>query len=308
MRCITIVAAGLYWLIHAGPAFAVQGPPYCGGEGVWLQTLGGGGPEIDDRLGSASYLVWLDGAARLLVDPAPGSALRFDQSGARIEDLDAIAISHLHADHVNDLAAFIAGSTGSERERPLPVLGPDGNDEYPSTMGFVERLFAPSGLYPYLAETLTFRKGGYKVAPRDVPSTGQRRWAQFGTANLRLAAIPVHHGSAPALAWRVEIGDHSITFGGDDSNQKNTLAGFAKGSSALVMHHAIAEGIRGELRGHFAEPSQIGRIAAEADVRMLILGHRTNMTRGRETQSSELIRQHFSGPLIFANDLECWGL
>ena len=41
---------------------------------------------------------------------------------------------------------------------------------------------------------------------------------------------------------------------------------------------------------------------------MLILGHRMNRTRGRESQSREAIEAHYSGALIFADDLECWGL
>ncbi len=33
-----------------------------------------------------------------------------------------------------------------------------------------------------------------------------------------------------------------------------------------------------------------------------------NRTRGRETQSREAIEKHYQGSVIFANDMECWGL
>jgi ribonuclease BN (tRNA processing enzyme) len=55
-------------------------------------------------------------------------------------------------------------------------------------------------------------------------------------------------------------------------------------------------------------PGQIGQIAAEAGVRMVVLGHRMNRTRGRETLTTQAIEAHYQGSLIFANDLECWGL
>ncbi len=283
--------------------------PYCGDEGVWIQTLGGGGPELDDGQAGASYLVWLDNHARLLVDTAPGSSLRFDEAGADFRDLDAIVFTHLHADHAADFPAFIKGSYFVGRDRPLPVLGPDGGGPYPDTKLFVERLIGPQGAFAYLADFLTFRSsGGYKIDVRNVPATGQRRWAGFGSEHILLAAIPVHHGPVPAVAWRVEVGGQSIVFTGDFNNQKNLLPEFAKDADAQVIHHAIPETARGQARELHVTPSQIGHIAKQAGVRMVILGHRMNRTRGRETQSREAIEKNFQGPLVFANDLECWGL
>jgi ribonuclease BN (tRNA processing enzyme) len=289
-------------------AWAEDGP-YCGDEGVWIQILGSGGPEIDDRAMSSSYVVWLDGKARLIVDTAPGSAAAFDKAGGVFTDIDAIALTHLHVDHSADFPAFIKGSRFLDREEPLTVLGPAGNDSYPDTKTWVSRLIGPSGAYPYLADFLTYKSpGGYKIRPRNVPSTGQRRWSRFGSSNLRLASIPVKHGPVPAIAWRVEIGGLSVVFTGDFSNQKNTVAKFAKDADALVVSHAVPESARGAARDLHALPSQLGRVATQANVRMLILGHRMNRTRGRETQSREAIEAEYEGPVLFANDMECWGL
>jgi hypothetical protein len=55
----------------------------CGGAGVSVQVLGSGGPELQDKRASSSYLVWQDGQARVLVDAGGGSALRFGESGAQ---------------------------------------------------------------------------------------------------------------------------------------------------------------------------------------------------------------------------------
>lgn len=280
---------------------------HCGKEGVWIQILGSGGSELDDGRGAASYALWIDNHARLLVDPGPGAALLFEQAGGRIADLDAIAFSQLTADHAADLAALVGGATGGDRDRPLPLLGPDGNDAVPSMRTLIERLFGLQGAFPDLEPYLSFR-GGFKLSATNVPSTGSRRWARFGTENVTLAAIPVHHGGTPTIAWRATTGGQSVTFGGDFNNQGNLMQTFAKGSDALVVSHAITEATRGDLRDRFATPSQLGRIATDAGVRMLILGHRMNRTRGMETQTETKIRESYAGPLIFANDLECWGL
>lgn len=283
--------------------------PYCGDEGVWIQILGAGGPELDDEQGGPSYVVFVDNKALLLVDTAPGASVAFDKAGARFEDLEAIVFTHLHADHAGDFPAFVKGSYFAEREALLPVLGPDGADPYPDTETFVERLIGADGAFAYLADFLTFRSsGGYKLSVRNVPAAGRRVWSAFRADTIRLSAIPVNHGPVPALAWRVEVGDQSIVFTGDFNNQKDLMADFAADADALVIHHAIPEGTRGEATNLHVTPSQIGDIAERADVRMVILGHRMNRTRGLESISRGAIEESYSGSLIFANDLECWGL
>lgn len=286
-----------------------DGTPFCGNEGVWLQILGGGGPELDDRQGGASYVLFVDNRARLLVDTAPGSSAAFDRAGARLADLDAIVFTHLHADHATELPAYVKGLLFAERDAPLPIIGPDGAGPYPDTVTFVERLLGPEGAFAYLADSLTFRAGpGRKVTPRNVAASGRRPRGGLGSDDVLLSAVPVHHGPVPALAWRADIGDQSVVFTGDFSNRKNLMHEFAKGADALVIHHAVPEGARGEAADLHLTPTEIGRIAAQADVRMVILGHRMNRTRGLESQSRRAIEASYDGSLIFANDLECWGL
>jgi len=295
--------------IMTNATWAASEGPYCGAQGVWVQILGAGGPELDDGQAGASYLVWLDNHARVLVDTAPGSSANFDRAGAKFVDLDAIAFTHLHADHSADFPAYVQGSYFTERDRPLTVLGPTGNDQFPDTKTFVERMIGRQGAYPYLADFLTYRSdNGYKINARNVPATGQRRWSRFGTEFVRLSAIPVHHGIVPALAWRVEVGDKVIVFSGDFNNEKNVVAKFAENADALVVSHAIPESARGTARDLHATPGQLGLVATQANARMLILGHRMNRTRGRETQSRDAIEKNSQGSLIFANDMECWGL
>ena len=287
---------------------------YCGDDGVWLQILGSGGPELDDQRSAASYLVWVNENARVMVNAGPGSALRFDEAGARFADLDAIVFTNLRPTASADLASLIDGSAQAGRQRLLPVFGPS----YPSGPGgpggdsataFVQRMIGADGLYPELAGYLTFASpGGYKVSVRDVPAIGNRRWAQYGTENISLAAVPVHHGDIPALAWRVTVGGFTLVFTGGFSNHKDVIAKFAKDADALIVHHAVQEDARGDILERFAIPSKLGRIAARASARMLVLGHRTNRTLGRESASRAAIEEHYDGPLVFANEMECWGM
>ncbi len=289
-------------------AFAFDVRPYCDDTGVWVQTLGGGGPELSDDQAAASYLIWADGKARVLIDPAPGSSVLFDKTEAKFEDLELMLFTHLHADHVGDFPAYAKGAYFSDRTAPLRIFGPDGRGPYPDTVTFVERLIGPQGAFAYLADFLSSTDNGFKLIPQNIAATGRRKWSGYSTPSIKLAAVPVHHGPVPALAYRIELGGFTLVFTGDFNNQKNLVAELAKDVDALIIHHAIPETARGAARELHVVPSQIGRIASQANPRILILGHRMNRTRGIESLSRATIEAEYDGSLIFANDLECWGL
>ncbi len=281
---------------------------YCGEEGVWIQVLGSGGPELDDR-SAASYLVWVDDKARVLVNMPPSTKYRLGQSGADFADLDVVLISNTQARHVSGLPGMLEGSITAERSRPLPILGPTGTADIPSTKTVIQRLIGKDGAFPHLARlTSALSPAGYKIVPREIKATGRAKWSNFPSESLSITAIPVHHGPYPSLAWRLGVAEQVIVFAGTFSNQRDVVAPLAKDADALVVAHAIPEMTRGRAKERYLVPSHIGRVAKNANARMLILGHRTSRTLGRESISRAALEEHFTGPLIFADEMECWGL
>ena len=298
---ICLLSVGL----SPGPAVAANA---CTAPGIHLQVLGSGGPELDDERASSGYLVWQDGRARVLVDMGAGSLLRFEQAGARIEDIEAILLTHLHVDHSADLPALVKASFFSERSTDLPVYGPTGNRRMPATGAFVQALFGDdNGAWRYLGSYLTGEEA-YRLRAVDVPAEGKESQRVMDRDGLRLTAVPVHHGPIPALAWRVDIGDRALVFSGDMNGDNHTLEGLAAGADLLVAHHAIPEEARGAARNLHMPPSVIGRIAGEAGVKQLVLSHRMRRTLGREAESERYIRRHYAGPLAFAEDGQCFSL
>ena len=277
----------------------------CQGQGVWLQVLGSGGPEINDGRASSGYLVWQDGKARLLVDMGSGSLARFEQSSASLNDIEAIMLTHLHADHSNDLPAFIKSSFFTNRNRDLPLYGPTGNHLMPSTTTFANALFGEKGAFRYLSDFMDGSRP-YRLLPVDVDITLTEKTLVAENERFQISAIPVDHGPIPAIAWRVDIGGKSLVFSGDMSNKKQVLWRLAKQADMLVAHHAIAEKANPVARNLHMPPSEIARIAAKAGVKQLLLSHRMKRTFGREEESLSIIRQRYQGPVVFADDLECF--
>jgi ribonuclease BN (tRNA processing enzyme) len=283
----------------------------CGSSGVALQVLGSGGPETQDKRASTSYLVWENGKARVILDAGGGSSLRFGESGAQMSSIDVFLFSHFHVDHSSDFPALIFSSWFEDRNRPLPVYGPPGNEYMPSTTEFVSDLFSdPHGAWRYLSELAPTSKdtsngGSYTLQPHNVDA-GSTPVLVLHNSEMTLYAVKVIHGAFPALAWRVEIGGKRIVFSGDTNGEGDGLTQIAMNADLFVAHNAVPEGATGVERRLHMPPSVIGTTAANAHVKQLVLSHRMLRTLGKEPQTEAEIRRHYSGPIAFANDLDCF--
>jgi ribonuclease BN (tRNA processing enzyme) len=280
----------------------------CGAHGVAVQVLGSGGPELADKRASSSYLVWENGKARVLVDAGGGSALRFGESGAQMAQLEVVLFSHFHVDHSADFPTLIFRSWFGNRTRPLPIYGPPGNSFMPSTTRFVSDLFSDNGVYGYLSELYVPRENGsYKLQPHNV-TVGETPMTVFHAGDISASAVRVIHGGVPALAWRVEIGGKVIVFSGDTNGNGPGLGRLAKNADLFVAHNAVPEGATGVERRLHMPPSVIGRTAEDAHVKELVLSHLMVRTLRTETQTQSEIRKSYSGPLVFARDLDCFSV
>lgn len=296
-----------FWLMCAFvPSAAAQS---CGAQAVAVQVLGSGGPELQDKRASSSYLVWEDGHARVLVDAGGGSALRFGESGATMSQLDVILFTHFHVDHSGDFGALIKSSWFEDRKRPLPVYGPGGNDFMPSTTEFVGDFFGGMhGAFRYLSELFEHgEEGSYKIEPHNVEAEANPK-VVFRYGDVVASAVRVIHGGVPALAWRVEVRNKSIVFSGDTNGEGNGLVKLAMNADLFIAHNAVPEGAVGVERQLHMPPSVIGEIAAGAHVKSLVLSHRMLRTLGKEEQTLAEIRKRYAGPVAFANDLDCFSV
>lgn len=94
----------------------------CKAAKVAVQVLGSGGPIAEAGRAGTSYLYYVDGLPRVLIDSGPGAFLRFAEAGAKVATLQAIALSHLHADHSVDLAGIINTSRIARSKSPLSAI------------------------------------------------------------------------------------------------------------------------------------------------------------------------------------------
>jgi len=309
IRLAIICLFGLLSVSVNGSSASAQG---CGAGPVAVQVLGSGGPRLNPVRVSSSYLLWIDGRARILIDMGGGAHHRFGQSQAKLEDLWMVGISHLHPDHVSDLPAFLWQSHELRKE-PLIISGPSGNDAAPDFSIFLSRLFDDkTGAFPVLGSALgasepggvrrdigTAVAGSVRLDVRVVEAAKAEPSAVLSRDGTTVTALGIPHGNMPTLAYRVQAGNVSVVFSSDQNGTNPKFTEFAKGANVLIMHLAIALGARSPLH---ATPAVVGRIAHEAGIGQLIVSHIGLFDL--DAAIAEL-RQSYTGPLTVGADMQC---
>lgn len=287
----------------------VATPAVAGCKGAFaIEVLGSGGPLADDARASSAYLVWRNGEAKALVDAGGGAFLRLAESGAKFETLDAILISHFHADHVSDLPAILKSGSFSKRTKTVTISGPSGNAYFPGLGDFLRALFdKDAGAFRYLSQYLTGDGGAPALRQVEIAADGEKFSPVFSDGDFRVEAVLVNHGDVPALAVRVSAEGKDVVFAGDQSVLSDAFDAALEASAPdlLIAHHAISEA-PGQPRGLHRAPSSIGDMAASAGAKKLVLSH--NMKRALEAKREGLaaIRARYKGKVAIAEDHSCY--
>ncbi len=273
-------------------------------DGAALQVLGSGGPIADDGRASSSYIIWIDGAARVLIDAGGGSFLRFGESDASFVDLDFAGLSHFHTDHSADFPALLKSGSFSGRERPLQVAGPDAGGPFPALKAWLSSMLdAETGAYGYLSGFLDGTAGRPMLVSREI-AVGEPVTV-FRNADILVEAMRVPHGIVPAVAFKVTVGDEVFVFAGDQNGSNEAFVEFAKGASILVMHLVVPEDVSGVGRRLHAPPSVVGRLAAQSGAKRLVLSHFMARSLRELDKNVALVRNAYQGDIVLAEDLAC---
>jgi len=297
----SIIASSFFALL--GATFIASTPATaqvaCEQGPVMLQVLGSGGPRGQGRA-SSGYLLRIDGVGRVMVDAGGGTFARFHDAGARVEDLELLALSHFHADHSAEVPALLW-----LKPTDMLVSGPTGSQSYPSADEYAAGMFGPEGVY----RAVTSGKG---LNTLTVDVTQPEPTEVLATESMRVTALGVPHGPVPALGYRIDVGDVSIAFSSDQNGSDPAFAEFASGVDVLVVHLAIPESATGNVSNLHAKPSVWGQMATDADVSLLVLSHLLGVApRNADGELAGFdeklaaLRSTYEGPLVIAEDLMC---
>lgn len=237
--------------------------------GLSLTVLGCATPYPSADNPCSGYLVSNEDT-RVWMDAGTGT-LGPLQHHTRLQDLDAIWISHLHADHSADLlTAYYALLYADISRPPIPLYGPPGIAD--RLAGFLTN--GPERSPVESAFSVTELHDGFEVA----------------VGSMRLTTAAVSHG-IPAFAVRVEA-DRSLTYSGDTAPCAGLIE-LARGTDVLLCEAESAA----ESPVHHT-PEDAGETAAAAGAARLVVTH-----VGRFLTPEEAIaraRSRYDGPVDYA--------
>jgi ribonuclease BN (tRNA processing enzyme) len=227
-------------------------------------TVLGKSPSWQDAGGACSgYLVEEDGYA-LLLDCGNGvfSKLRDHRDYV---DVDAVLLSHLHADHFLDVIPFSYALTYAPRQQPVPVAGWPGTSE-PAR----PELHAPAGA------TEMFRQivgcwGNEDLVESAFALQEYRPWDELEAGPLRVRFREVPHFT-PTFAIELSTAEGTRFTYSADCSPNQELVDFAGGTDLLLIEATLPRPERTGQRGHLT-PAEAGEHARRAGAKRMVITH-----------------------------------
>ena len=229
-------------------------------------TVLGKSPAWQDVDGACSgYLVEEQGF-RLLIDCGNGVFSKLRRFTDYV-DVDAVVVTHLHADHFLDLVPFSYALTYAPRQQPVPVERWPGTDHParpalhapPGAQECFRRVVGAWGNEDLIENAFHLRE----YEPSEV--------LHAGPFTLRFQLVP-HFVATHALEiTSAANGGRRFTFGADSSPSEE-LCTFASGTDLLLIEATLPRPERAGPRGHLT-PAEAGEHGRKAGARRLVLTH-----------------------------------
>ena len=222
-----------------------------------------------------------------VVDIGDGSAANIREWNIPYNQVRAVLFTHLHSDHISDLADFHLGSWINEnRESKLNVFGPKGVDLV--TEGF-EKAYQLD--YQYRHDHHGNEIAPIAVAGFNPVSIDAGQNVVLNKNSLKITVFEVSHNPIkPAFGYRFDYKNRSIVISGDTSYNENLIK---KSQNADVLFHDalsinIIEGMQTfmekigrdstvkileDIKEYHATTLEAAKAANEANVNHLVLYH-----------------------------------
>ena len=253
------------------------------------------------------------GEVNLQFDAGRATVMRLADAGAPPHTLTALFLTHIHSDHLVDLADVAMTRWIQQNMHPvgpLTIVCPEG-----LAAGFVERMFDA------WVDDIAVRMAHVQPAPPTVnlitfpvPDHATQVWSS-PDGTVHVDAVAVHHEPVrEAVAYRVRTPDATIVVSGD-TRVCAEVEDLATGADVLV-HEAcratrLAEAVKGtpfeRIFAYHADTIALGAMAERAGVRHLLLTHlipSPNDERQERSFADDVRSGGWNGEVTVGRDLD----
>ncbi|MFQ5903189.1 MAG: MBL fold metallo-hydrolase [Candidatus Binatia bacterium] len=258
------------------------------------------------RMGSCVVVV-VNGEP-ILFDCGRGTVTQLVRAGLDPSKVERVFLTHHHFDHTIGLPDLLLGSWIVGRDAPVLVLGPAG------TSAFLQSILEA---FKIDIESRRASREGKRGAISRLEVTAKEidEGLVWESSQWKVRAVRVDH-LAYSLGYRIDTEDRSVVFSGD-TRPCPALVELARGADLLV--HEVFFSPEFESTGapygrhkdfvqpdwnnrvRHTKPHEVGKIAAEAGVKKLVLTHLWS-NEGQERLKKE-VADYFHGEIIIGHDL-----
>ena len=292
------------------PRTYFPGTERVGKDEMRITALGTGMPNQSPSNVEASFLVELGNGESFLFDLGTGATDRLAGLETDYGKLDKVFASHLHSDHVGDIAAlWIAGWIGG-RYNPLHVYGPSGASPELGTKVHIDHIRA-DWAWDVTSRAGTLPNAGGEIVAHEFDFS--KTAVIYNENGVKVTSFPAIHIRDGSVSYRLDWNGLSFVFGGDSFPNK-WFAKEAKGAD-LVVHECFftpeqwisIAGFPYKLAYWVTSlihtpPEGFGKLMSMVEPRMAVAYHYWNH-RDVEFEIFERVRATYDGPLTMANDL-----
>ena len=267
-----------------------------------------GGPRVGEAGRSNPSTLILVNDVPYLVDCGYGVTKQLITKGVALNRLKYIFITHHHSDHNLEFGPLLYNTWITGLPAHIDAYGP------PGLAKMAENFF---DYLKFDIDTRIVDEG--RTNPRKLVTSHEiKPGVVLVNDDVKVSARLVPHPPIKeAYAYRFDAKDRSVVISGDTAYSPE-LAEFAKGADVLVHEVMYLPGIEAlikrlpnakRLREHLMAahtlPEDVGKIAAQAGVKTLVLTHFVPGDDASITdeQWSEGVRKHFKGEVIVGKDL-----
>jgi ribonuclease BN (tRNA processing enzyme) len=254
--------------------------------------------------------VVLANGAAYVFDCGVGVSTQLTRADVRLNSLRHVFITHHHSDHNAEYGALLLTAWGAGLRTPVDTWGPP-------PLARMTALFLE--MNDYDIRTRTEDEARVPLAPLiKAHELNQAGVILKQDGVVVTCALVDHPPVTPAFAYRLDSPDRSIVISGD-TKPCDALIRLAQGADVLV-HEVLwpaavdrmlanaynAAALKKSVLSHHTPAVEVGRVAAEAGVKTLVLSHfvpADDPTVTDEMWTDAARRGGYKGPIIAGKDL-----
>jgi ribonuclease Z len=275
-----------------------------------ITALGTGMPNQSPSNVAASFLVELGNGESFLFDLGTGATDRLAGLEVDYSKLDKVFASHLHTDHVGDIAALWVAGWLNGRYTPLHVYGPSSSSPELGIKAHIDHI-RDAWAWDVTSRAGTLPNAGGEIVAHEFDFS--KTAVIYSKNGVKVTTFPAIHIRDGSVSFRLAWNGLSFVFGGDSVPNK-WFAKEAKGADVVIHECFLTPEQWMKISGFpykqaywttsviHTPPEAFGKLMSMVKPRMAVAYHYWNH-RDVEFEIFESVRKTYDGPLTMSDDL-----